>query len=142
MDQIFYQRLNVLFDLTTDLARSVNEKHYQSRLGRLPSNTFGSQLWCIIGARESSLEELETGVWQGFSCSVMDKHNKLQVMQALHASGQNILKYIETCQLSQSNNNALLGLLEHESQHHGQLIRYVYGNKWVFPQSWTDHYTV
>jgi hypothetical protein len=33
-------------------------------------------------------------------------------------------------------------LLEHEIQHHGQLIRYVYGNKLSFPSSWNKRYTV
>lgn len=33
-------------------------------------------------------------------------------------------------------------LLEHEIQHHGQLIRYVYGNGLSFPGSWNKRYTV
>ena len=33
-------------------------------------------------------------------------------------------------------------LLEHEVQHHGQLIRFVYGNKLSFPESWNKRYTV
>ena len=32
--------------------------------------------------------------------------------------------------------------LEHEVQHHGQLIRFVYGNALTFPESWHDRYTV
>jgi hypothetical protein len=35
-----------------------------------------------------------------------------------------------------------MDLLEHELQHHGQLIRYVYGNKLEFPESWKKRYTV
>jgi len=34
------------------------------------------------------------------------------------------------------------GLLEHEVQHHGQLIRFVYGNGLTFPDSWHERYTV
>ena len=34
------------------------------------------------------------------------------------------------------------GLLEHEVQHHGQLIRFVYGNGLSFPDSWNKRYTV
>jgi len=33
-------------------------------------------------------------------------------------------------------------LLEHETQHHGQLIRFVYGNGLTFPASWNKRYTV
>jgi hypothetical protein len=33
-------------------------------------------------------------------------------------------------------------LLEHEIQHHGQLIRFVYGNRLSFPESWNQRYTV
>ncbi|MBK8233243.1 MAG: hypothetical protein IPK72_22375 [Candidatus Eisenbacteria bacterium] len=35
-----------------------------------------------------------------------------------------------------------LDLLEHEVQHHGQLIRFVYGNGLTFPESWKVRYTV
>jgi len=33
-------------------------------------------------------------------------------------------------------------LLEHEVQHHGQIIRYVYANALTFPESWSRRYTV
>ena len=36
----------------------------------------------------------------------------------------------------------LVTLLEHEVQHHGQLIRYVYANGLSFPASWSERYTV
>ena len=38
--------------------------------------------------------------------------------------------------------NKAADLLEHEVQHHGQLIRYVYGNRLSFPGSWKRRYTV
>lgn len=36
----------------------------------------------------------------------------------------------------------LMSLLEHEVQHHGQLIRYLYGNRLAIPQSWKARYTL
>jgi spore coat protein CotF len=35
-----------------------------------------------------------------------------------------------------------MDLLEHEIQHHGQLIRYIYGNKLTFPNGWKQRYNV
>jgi hypothetical protein len=32
--------------------------------------------------------------------------------------------------------------LLHETQHHGQLIRYVYGLGLVFPESWRDRWNL
>ena len=35
-----------------------------------------------------------------------------------------------------------LDLLEHETQHQGQLIRYVYGLKYKFPKSWAERWAL
>lgn len=44
--------------------------------------------------------------------------------------------------LTENQTDFLFTLLEHEVMHHGQLIRYIYGNILRFPDSWTDRYTV
>ena len=36
----------------------------------------------------------------------------------------------------------LLALLEHEAQHQGQLIRYVYALDYTFPESWASRWAL
>jgi hypothetical protein len=36
----------------------------------------------------------------------------------------------------------ILDLLEHEAQHHGQLIRYLYGLNLEIPESWKTRYAL
>jgi hypothetical protein len=36
----------------------------------------------------------------------------------------------------------VLDLLEHEAQHHGQLIRYLYALKLAIPDSWKARYAL
>lgn len=52
------------------------------------------------------------------------------------------MEYLEENQLNEGQTEFLHELLEHEIMHHGQLIRYMYGNKLGFPKSWSDRYTV
>jgi hypothetical protein len=141
MQQAVYIHLEKLFDLTTDAANTRDEKDYKKKLKTVPSNTFGEQLWCILGARESFLRVLE-GEEFNFSCSIENSANKLQMMKALFESARAILDWLEHNELDEHTMPIVLKLLEHEAQHHGQLIRYFYGNKWIFPQSWKDYYTV
>ena len=143
MKNVIKDHLQVLFDLTTDLANAMDEVQYDEKLSTLPSNTLGGQLWCLVGTRESQLAVLKLEQEFSFSCSVSDAKNKLQIMQALFHSSADILVWLDRQEeLQDSQLKGLLEIIEHEAQHHGQLIRYVYGNKWVFPESWKKYYTV
>jgi len=52
---IMMKRLAQSFHLWEDLASSLDGTHLGSKLGDLPSNAIGHQLWCVVGARESYL---------------------------------------------------------------------------------------
>ena len=52
------------------------------------------------------------------------------------------LSEIDFAGLSDMQVDLAFELLEHEVQHHGQLIRYVYATGLTFPVSWHDRYTV
>lgn len=142
MNKALRDHLQTLFDLTTDLANALDESCYAMKLGTLPSNTFGEQMHCIVGIRESYLMQLCSNEWPGFSSTVEKTENKLHVMRQLYSSSSDVLAWLDKNRLRKDQLSIILKLIEHEAQHHGQLIRYVYGNKWVFPQSWSDHYTV
>lgn len=138
--KILQQRLAAAFQLTEDLAKTLHQENLILPLGTLPSNTIGQQFWCIIGARESYARAIEKGAWAGFSCSVTDCHSQELLLRGLQTSSRQLLGHLEALREEQLQYAFLL--LEHEVQHHGQLIRYIYGNRLSFPQSWHTRYTV
>ncbi len=139
---VITRKIRRAFALTYDLVESLAEDQLLLHLGDLPSNKIGDQLWCIIGARESYFKAIQKGKWSGFSCSLQDNTSKTEVIKCMAASCRNIIEFIEQEKLSEEQLGLLVDLLEHEVQHHGQLIRYIYGNNIQFPQSWNERYTV
>lgn len=140
--KILVNRLHKAFDLTLELVHALNTEDLKLKLKDMPSNTIGEQLWCIIGARESYLKAIINGGWVGFSCSLDDTTSKEKVILCLRKSAEDSLKYLNRFELNEVQIELLLTLLEHEILHHGQLIRYIYGNKLTFPKSWNERYTV
>lgn len=97
------------------------------------------QVW-LVGARESHVRAIEAGKWVGFSCSrtSADRGSKVRLQEALATSERAV---IDALSASQDETNAL-DLLLHETQHHGQLIRFVYALELEFPQSWHSRWNV
>jgi hypothetical protein len=141
MSQLLKARLERAFVLTADLVDHLDEVSLSADLPNLPSNRISGQLWCIVGARESYCAAIESGEWQGFSCSLTTPDAKVAALAALRSSAER-LSGIEFNGLSERQLELGFDLLEHEIQHHGQLIRYVYGNRLSFPSSWSQRYTV
>ncbi|HRE27517.1 MAG TPA: hypothetical protein PK954_12850 [Anaerolineales bacterium] len=139
--QLLKARLQRAFALTADLVGHLDEVSLSADLPNLPSNRISGQLWCIVGARESYCAAIESGEWQGFACSLKTPDEKGAVLAALRASAER-LAAIDFATLSDRQLELGFDLLEHEIQHHGQLIRYVYGNRLSFPSSWSQRYTV
>jgi hypothetical protein len=63
------------------------------------------------------------------------------VLAALESSAAH-LRALDASQWDGARTDLAFLLLEHEVQHHGQLIRYVYANGLTFPGSWNERYTV
>ncbi len=87
------------------------------------------------------LKGIEKGGWQGFSCSLATPRIKQSVLAALDATLAH-LERLDFSELSDKQLTLAFDLLEHEVQHHGQLIRFVYANGLKFPESWHVRYTV
>ncbi len=134
-------RLTRAFALTADLVDHLDGGALGLDLPQLPSNRISGQLWCVVGARESYLTALETGDWQGFACSLTTPADKGAVLAALQATADRLAR-VDGESLSERQVALGFDLLEHEIQHHGQLIRYVYANRLSFPESWRRRYTV
>jgi hypothetical protein len=138
---ILKENLQRAFTLTHDLVLYIEEKSLTLDLPNLPSNQIAGQLWCMVGARESYLKAIEAGEWSGFSCSLKSPREKQSVLEALEGSFHR-LNDIDFTIFSETQKKLAFDLLEHEVQHHGQLIRYVFANQLTFPDSWKKRYTV
>ncbi|MGH7177258.1 MAG: hypothetical protein ACREJC_07755 [Tepidisphaeraceae bacterium] len=141
MTQKLKAQLDRSFELTHDLVAHLDETALGLDLPNLPSNRLADQLWCIVGARESYIKGIESGGWMGFSCSLKTPRQKESVLSALENTRRH-LGEIEIGGLTDAQIDLAFALLEHEVQHHGQLIRYVYANRLTFPESWNKRYTV
>ncbi|WKZ37132.1 MAG: hypothetical protein QY332_04230 [Anaerolineales bacterium] len=141
MNQQLRAKLDRSFKLTRDLVIHLDETSLNLDLPNLPSNRIAGQLWCIVGARESYTKAIKAGGWQGFSCSLTTPRVKQSVLAALEESHKQ-MNEIDFMELSDPQIGLAFDLLEHEVQHHGQLIRFVYGNGLTFPDSWNKRYTV
>ena len=141
VDQQLKAKLDRAFVLTHDLVAHLDEESLGLDLPNLPSNRISGQLSCIVGARESYCKAIEMGGWKGFSCSLTAPRVKQSVLAALEATHRR-LGGIDFANMTEAQSELAFGLLEHEIQHHGQLIRYIYGNGLTFPPSWNKRYTV
>ena len=141
MNQKLKARLDQSFTLTHDLVTHLDEADLGLDLPQLPSNRIAGQIWCIVGARESYTKAIVAGGWQGFACSLASPRVKGAVLKALEETQQH-LGEMDFAELSDEQLELAFGLLEHEVQHHGQLIRFVYANGLTFPVSWHTQYTV
>lgn len=141
MNAILQSHLRQALELTRDLVVHLDDAALKLDLCQLPSNRIADQLWCIVGARESYFRAIASGAWAGFSCSLNPRPDRTNVLAALDASSAQ-LSTLQLGGMSEAQVGLVMALLEHEVQHHGQLIRYVYANRLTFPASWSKRYTV
>lgn len=129
--------------LYLDLAAVLTAELLGSRLGDLPSNTIGGQLWCVVGARESYTRAAREGEWKGFASSLDARSatDPAAVHRILESSFAEVVA-TAALQLDAHGQRWMGDLLEHEAQHHGQLIRYIYGLGIARPTSWREHYAL
>jgi len=141
MSDILKAKLDRSFKLTGDLVAHLDEGALGLDLPKLPSHRVADQHWCLVDAQESYSKAIETGGWKGFSCSLGTPRVKQSVLSVLQATRQRLAD-MNFADLSDRQIDLAFALLEHEVQHHGQLIRFVYGNGLTFPDSWHERYTV
>jgi hypothetical protein len=131
------------FGMYRDLLALLDEHALASKLAGVPSNAIGGQLWCVVGARESYARAIAAGRWDGFSCSLLEPGDPAQVTDALDRSAAAVSEQLgDVDQFGDAQVRLLLDLLEHETQHQGQLIRYLYGLRLPVPDSWKARYAL
>lgn len=144
MKSVVSERLARALALTESLVDALEDKNLEKHCGDAPSNTIGGQFWCLVGARESYAKAIEAGKWSGFSCSLggADTKRAEALSAALAKAGAAVRNSIDGVEVDDDRANLILDLLEHETQHHGQLIRYFYANGIEFPTEFASRYSL
>jgi len=143
-DNFITARLAQALALTDSLVDALDDAALEKHCGDARSNNIGSQFWCLVGARESYARAIKTGKWSGFSCSLEGAETKraAAMREAMQKAGQDLFESIQGVEPDTDRLNLLFDLLEHEAQHHGQLIRYFYANDIEFPTEFADRYSL
>jgi len=127
--------LDLLDGLTPDLLRT--------RLPGVRSSPVRNHFWCVAGARESYVRAARAGSWQGFDSSLTADDDPSAVRAALERTAAEVDAWLgELAPDDEYGWDWALNLLEHETQHHGQLIRYLYAVPMPVPRSWVEHYAL
>lgn len=139
---IIASRLSTVLGLTDSLAAGLPPETLHAHNGDARSNTIGEQFWCIAGARESYSRAYDAGEWKGFTCSLDEPHSPDVLQAVLSDSRTEIVAKLYETALDAARETILADLLEHEVQHHGQLIRYFYANGLPFPPAFATRYSL
>lgn len=146
MDQQLRRRFDLSNRLYLDLVAELDANHLSQSLPDIRSNTLGAQLWCVGGGRRSYGRAIAAGAWQGFSPAFSSKEagDPVAVASALTDTAIELDQILDAHggRLDPDRYELALAGLEHESQHHGQLIRYIYALDVVIPQSWAERYNL
>ena len=145
MNELLRRRLERSNTLYLDFLDTIPAEHLGSRLPGLPSDTVGHQLWCVLGARESFPKAARAGEWQGFSSPVeRDGSSDASAVRAafVQAAGD-VDEWVAGIDPADEDSlRYVIALLEHETMHQGQLIRYLYGLGIDRPHTWQQQYAL
>lgn len=144
LEQTLEAHLDESFAMYEELIASLTSDDLRQKLP-VPSNVLGAQLWCVIGARESWARAIETGSWVGFSCSITSPADMVKpeaMRQALVDSAEAVREASRTAPHDEGRTDLKLRLLVHESQHQGQILRYLLGLKIEVPPSWKKRFAL
>ncbi|CAG9295356.1 DinB family protein [Celerinatantimonas diazotrophica] len=135
MREIIIRNMKDRFNVLNELAKSLTQEQFCSKLDVPKSKSVEEHLWCIIGARESYFRALLAGQWQGFHCSLADDSDQSNYERALQETQARFDRVLCDVHWSESTEKLLASLYEHEVMHEGQMIRLVYGLGLEMPQS-------
>lgn len=145
MNELLRRRLARANVLYLDLVDALTAEQLGSHLASTPSDTLGHQLWCVLGARESYPKAARAGEWQGFTSPVTaaETTDAAALRAAFEQTASDVDDWVAGLDAGdEASFSYVLALLEHETQHHGQLIRFLYGNGIARPQSWQQQYAL
>lgn len=141
--KLLRERLADANRLYLDLIETLGSAELNSRLPGVRSSRVSNHFWCVVGARESYSRAAQAGSWQGFASSLTEPEDPDAVRAALTSSAAFVDAWLsEITSTDEYGTNMALQLLEHEAQHHGQLIRYLYALPLPIPESWVQKYAL
>lgn len=144
MQRLIDARLDAVFRLYDELVASLDGAQLRHSLP-VPSNPIGMQLWCVVGARETWARAMEKGTWGPFGCSIAsfaDTQDPGLVAHALATSASAFREAALATAADETRTDFKLGLLEHESQHLGQILRYILGLGIEPPPGWKKRFAL
>jgi hypothetical protein len=130
--------------LTYDYLDMLSPDQLDLRLPFAESQPIGYQFWCMVGAHESYLRELEHGAWQGFASS-LDQFEQVTpaiIKQQMQRADERMGRLLEQADLHAPQQNGEPGhavvfrMIKHEMHHHGQLINLLFCHRMPIPRSW------
>lgn len=130
------KNLKARFAAYDDLIEQLDDAALEARIDAPKHKSLKEHLWCIVGARESYAAALEAGEWCGFNCS-MTNYTTDDFRTALRTSADKVMSSVNAvAEWTETHDDLIATLSEHEVMHEGQIIRHVYGLSGVLPQSW------
>ncbi len=131
--------------MTYDLLDVLEVNELGLKLNFERSQSIGYQFWCMLGAQESWISLIESGKWEGFSCSVnsLEGDNVIEnIRKQMQLADDRLLQMVTRVDPAQEFDGGstslsnYLTLVEHESHHQGQLINFIYALDLPIPGSW------
>jgi hypothetical protein len=144
MQHLIDARLDAVFALYDELIAALDGAQLRQSLP-VPSNPIGMQLWCVVGARETWARAIEKGTWGPFKCSIGSFEETQKpglVANALATSGSAFREAAMANPKDETRTDFKLALLEHESQHLGQILRYLLGLGIDPPPGWKKRFSL
>lgn len=145
MRDLIFKRFSFSNRLYNDLASALGPEQLGSKLPNIRSNTMGAQLWCVVGGRHSTAVGVRAGGWKGFesvmtSAETVDPESVTRILSETYEEVAALAEDFD--EFDETQGTLLLGLLEHETFHQGQLVRYLYGLDIDRPLSWKKRYSL
>lgn len=135
MRDIVIKNIKERFDVFSELVTYLTAVQFSSKLNVPEYKSAEDHLWCVVGARESYFRALLAGEWQGFNCSLTDESDKTNYEHALQQTQANFDSVLSNVLWTESTQEILASLYEHEVMHEGQIIRLIYGLGLKMPES-------
>jgi hypothetical protein len=148
--EIFLKRWLHVRSMTYDYLDMLDESQLSLKLPFPESQPIGYQFWCMTGAHESYLKELEFGDWQGFSSSMdqLEHPTPAAIKANMQQSDRKMAELLRAKDLEAKLDSGKYGyelvqlMIEHEMHHQGQLINLMYCHHLPIPKSWRDKWAL
>jgi hypothetical protein len=136
MRDVVIQHIEDRFQSWLDLAEAVEDATLLEKLAAPKYKSLREHFWCVIGGRESYINAVSAGQWDGFGCSLETVERPEVIEKMTETQGSFIAAVKAVDDWTPQRDELLTSLLEHETMHEGQVIRLMYGLEKDLPSSW------